>query len=66
MGLPVVVSDVDRATEMVLPGETSLLGYTGISTRKSPNCHSYCGPIKLGVSRANSLDRFYHSLSIEG
>src|ERR1700737_1676199 len=34
-----------------------ILRYTGTSTRNSPNCYSYCGPIKRGVKvRILSID----------
>jgi hypothetical protein len=54
MGLAVVVGDVECASELILPGEI--------------NC-PFPAEVRipeLGVSDANSLDRFFHSLSVEG
>jgi hypothetical protein len=54
MGLAVVVGDVECASELILPGEI--------------NC-PFPAEVRipeLGVSDANSVDRFFHSLSVEG
>lgn len=52
--LVVVVGDVECASELILPGEINRPFPVEVRIPE------------LGVSDANSLDRFFHSLSVEG